>query len=126
MTLYYFNQWLLVIQPEQAVVLRCSLWGRWGGPALVRSILLLLKTPFCSCTHAERANARCWTDTLCPCPCLQLLQELEPYMQQALDAVDVLREEDRRRLAALEDMIFGFRRARQSRPKLSRPLMRRT
>ena len=42
---------------------------------------------------------------------LQLLQELEPYMQQALDAVDVLREEDKRRQAALEDMIFGFRRA---------------
>ena len=41
----------------------------------------------------------------------QLLQELEPYMQQALDAVDVLREEDRRRQAALEDMIFGYRRA---------------
>ena len=49
-------------------------------------------------------------------PRAQLLQELEPYMQQALDAVDVLREEDRRRQAALEDMIFGFRRARQSYP----------
>ena len=44
-------------------------------------------------------------------PLLQLLQELEPYMQQALDAVDVLRDEDKRRQAALEDMIFGFRRA---------------
>ena len=45
---------------------------------------------------------------------MQLLQELEPYMQQALDAVDVLREEDKRRQAALEDMIFGFRRVRKA------------
>ncbi len=46
---------------------------------------------------------------MCALCLLQLLQELEPYMQQALDAVDVLREEDKRRQAALEDMIFGFR-----------------
>jgi hypothetical protein len=37
---------------------------------------------------------------MCALCLLQLLQELEPYMQQALDAV---------RQAALEDMIFGFR-----------------
>jgi len=79
-----------------------------------QSLLLLLQHLVCGCNRAKKSKRQMLDQHPFPCPRAQLLQELEPYMQQALDAVDVLREEDRRRQAALEDMIFGFRRARQS------------
>lgn len=49
------------------------------------------------------------------CNAMQVLKNLEPYIQQALEMVDMLKEEDERKTGALEDMICQFREMKSSR-----------
>ena len=46
---------------------------------------------------------------------LQMLLELEPCLQEALETVEELRGQEKKEAAELEDLIFAFREAKSSR-----------